>query len=70
MIRSSPQVAKPEYLDHVICQIYPVYNRTETVPDEDEWQISFERKDGLVSFSEPGTKFWLVGQEVESYECA
>lgn len=67
MIRSSPQRASQEFLDGVVCDIHPRYNRTEDNQNPEAMIISISRSDGLVRLGDADVKAW---REVESYECA
>ncbi|KAK4540897.1 hypothetical protein LTR36_008839 [Oleoguttula mirabilis] len=67
MIRSSPQVAAPEYLDRLVCEIHPRYNHTAENPDPEAMFISISRGEGLVRLDDADVMAW---REVESYKCS
>jgi len=68
MIRSSPQKATPEYLDRVVCDIHPKYNRTMDNQNPEAMSISISRSDGLVRLDDDAdVKAW---KEIEWYECS
>ncbi|KAF2201891.1 hypothetical protein GQ43DRAFT_18153 [Delitschia confertaspora ATCC 74209] len=64
-----------EQLNRIICRIHPVVSQQEraTFPKnaDRDWVSSpwFTVEDGVVRFEEPGSRWFLVGREVESYEC-
>jgi hypothetical protein len=71
MIRSSPQKAKPELLERVVCQVFPKINRTEGIPNPDAFAFTVTKSDELVRFedAEDGLERprW---REVGSYLCS
>ena len=67
MIHSSPQRAAPEYLDRVVCEIHPKYNRTTDNQNPDAVIIRILIGDGLVRLEDANVRPW---KEVESYMCA
>ncbi|KAH9819895.1 hypothetical protein Tdes44962_MAKER00884 [Teratosphaeria destructans] len=67
MIRSSPQKAKPELLERVVCLIYPKYNISAEIPDPDMLAIELTREMDVVRLDEAAQKPW---REIESYLCS
>ncbi|KAK5130062.1 hypothetical protein LTR08_002495 [Meristemomyces frigidus] len=67
MINSSPQNAAPEYLDRVVCEIHPKYNRTTENQNPEAMVIAISIREGLVRLEDAGVAHW---KEVESYMCA
>ena len=67
MIHSSPQKAAPEYLDRVVCEIHPRYNRTVHNQNPEAMVIAISIRSGLVRLDDAGVRPW---REVESYMCA
>jgi len=67
MIRSTPQIATPEHLDRVVCDVFPKYNRTMENQNPEAVAISVSRADELVRLVEMSKVPW---REIEAYECA
>ena len=67
MIHSSPQKAAPEYLDRVVCEVHPRYNRTVRNQNPEAMVIAISIRSGLVRLDDAGVRPW---REVESYMCA
>jgi hypothetical protein len=68
-IHTRPELAAPELLDRIQCDVWTYSNRTETTSRTERWKVSFSKKDGLVRFADERGPFWLGGKEVESYYC-
>lgn len=66
MIRSTPQLASPEVLERVVCEVYPRYNRTDA--GEDGEIVAFSKSDGLVRLDD--VENGRGRKEVEGYECS
>lgn len=60
MITSTPELATPEVIERVECDIWTTRSSSALTPEEKR-TVSFSRADGLVHL--------LLDNEVESYEC-
>ena len=67
MISSNLQKAAPEFLDQVVCEVHPRYNRTVDNQNPEAMVIAISIGDGLVRLEDADVRPW---REAESYMCA
>ncbi|KAF2169653.1 hypothetical protein M409DRAFT_20066 [Zasmidium cellare ATCC 36951] len=71
LINTSPQLANPEKLDQIQCEVWThSLQSTRRGKRIEQRSFSFAREDGLIRFADEESPFWLRGQEVESYVCS
>jgi len=69
MIRGTPQMASPEVLDRVACEVFAWHSRTKG-EKEGSVSVKITKGDDVVRLAEVGGSSWPLSREVEAYECS